>query len=123
MLGVGALTYGYFHRYRGLSRYSALGLALATTIYPAIVFLATSTLMSEPVFMCLQLGAIVLVERCVREGETGAPLKWAALGGAVAAIAFLTRPAGVGLLGIMLTLPAMQGPFTMALERLLAYFQ
>lgn len=31
--------------------------------------------------------------------------------------------AGVGLLGIMLTLPAMQGPFTMALERLLAYFQ
>jgi len=30
---------------------------------------------------------------------------------------------GVGLLGILLTLPAMQGPFTMALERLLAYFQ
>ena len=30
---------------------------------------------------------------------------------------------GVGLLGILLTLPAMQAPFTMALERLLAYFQ
>ncbi len=30
---------------------------------------------------------------------------------------------GVGLLGILLTLPAMQGPFTMALERLLAQFQ
>lgn len=30
---------------------------------------------------------------------------------------------GVGLLGIFLTLPAMQAPFTMALERLLAYFQ
>ncbi len=30
---------------------------------------------------------------------------------------------GVGLLGIFLTLPGMQGPFTMTLERLLAYFQ
>ncbi len=30
---------------------------------------------------------------------------------------------GVGLLGILLTLPAMQGPFTMALERLLTAFQ
>jgi flagellar biosynthetic protein FliR len=30
---------------------------------------------------------------------------------------------GVGLLGMLLTLPAMQAPFTMALERLLAYFQ
>ncbi|MFO1270937.1 MAG: flagellar biosynthetic protein FliR [Rubrivivax sp.] len=30
---------------------------------------------------------------------------------------------GVGLLGILLTLPAMQGPFTMALERLLSAFQ
>ena len=30
---------------------------------------------------------------------------------------------GVGLLGILLTLPAMQGPFSMALERLLTHFQ
>jgi flagellar biosynthetic protein FliR len=30
---------------------------------------------------------------------------------------------GTGLLGILLTLPTMQAPFTMALERLLAYFQ
>jgi flagellar biosynthetic protein FliR len=30
---------------------------------------------------------------------------------------------GTGLLGILLTLPAMQAPFTMALERLLTYFQ
>jgi flagellar biosynthesis protein FliR len=30
---------------------------------------------------------------------------------------------GVGLIGILLTLPAMQGPFSMALERLLANFQ
>ena len=30
---------------------------------------------------------------------------------------------GVGLIGILLTLPAMQAPFTMALERLLALFQ
>ncbi len=30
---------------------------------------------------------------------------------------------GVGLLGILLTLPMMQGPFTMALERMLSHFQ
>ncbi|MDQ6629702.1 MAG: flagellar biosynthetic protein FliR [Pseudomonadota bacterium] len=30
---------------------------------------------------------------------------------------------GVGLLGILLTLPAMQAPFTMALERMLGHFQ
>jgi len=30
---------------------------------------------------------------------------------------------GVGLLGMLLTLPALQGPFTMTLERLLGYFQ
>ena len=30
---------------------------------------------------------------------------------------------GVGLLGMLLTLPAMQGPFSMALERLLSHFQ
>ena len=30
---------------------------------------------------------------------------------------------GVGLVGMLLTLPMMQGPFTMALEKLLAVFQ
>ena len=30
---------------------------------------------------------------------------------------------GVGLVGVLLTLPMMQAPFTMALERMLAYFQ
>jgi len=29
---------------------------------------------------------------------------------------------GVGLLGILMTLPLLQQPFTMALERMLAYF-
>ena len=30
---------------------------------------------------------------------------------------------GVGLLGLLLTLPMLQAPFTMALERLLGYFR
>jgi flagellar biosynthetic protein FliR len=30
---------------------------------------------------------------------------------------------GVGLLGLLLTLPALQGPFTMTLERLLEHFR
>ncbi len=37
------------------------------------------------------------------------------------ASAFRSR-LGVGLLGILLTLPMLQQPFTMALERMLGYF-
>ncbi len=98
MMGAGALTYLYFTRSRDLSPWTSLGLATATTIYPAIVFLATSALMSEPVFLCLQIGAIVLIERGVRSEGFGVSAKWIALGGAIAGYAFLTRPAGVGLL-------------------------
>ncbi|MDX2029136.1 MAG: hypothetical protein SF339_00580 [Blastocatellia bacterium] len=98
MMGVGALSYLYFKRFRDLPTYVSLGLGMATVVYPAIVFLATSAVMSEPVFMCAQLGAILLIERCVRDGEGGSSMKWIALGGVVAAFAFLTRPAGVGLL-------------------------
>lgn len=111
MMGAGALSCIYFKRFRDLPTYVSLGLSLSTVIYPTIVFLATSAVMSEPVFICAQLGAILLIERCVREGGAGASAKWAALGGVVAAFAFLTRPAGVGLLAA--------GGLYLAKERLL----
>jgi hypothetical protein len=98
MLGVGFLSFHYFRRYRELPAYVSLGLALATTIYPAIVFLATSTVMSECVFMLTQLAAIVVIERLVRDGRASSAWRFAALGGALSSFAFLTRPAGLGLL-------------------------
>lgn len=105
MMGVGVLAFTYFKRDRELPPWVALGLALATTIYPALVFLATSTVMSECVFMLAQLGVIVLIERGVKAGQLSPAWRYAVAAGALAGFAFLTRPAGVGLLvGVVLYL-------------------
>jgi hypothetical protein len=98
MMGVGWLAYGYYKRDRELPVWVSYLLALAVTLFPAIVFLATSTVMSESVFMLVQLGVIVLAERGVREGALANAWRWTALAGALAGFAFLTRPAGIGLL-------------------------
>lgn len=98
MFGVGWLTFFYFKTERTVPVYTALGISAATAFYPALVFLATSAVMSECVFMLLQLGAIILIERAVAEQENNAALKFAALGTVLVAAAFLTRPAGLGLL-------------------------
>ncbi|MGH9834321.1 MAG: hypothetical protein ACREBD_05945 [Blastocatellia bacterium] len=98
MLGVGFLAFHYFRRYRELPTYVAFALALTTATYPALAFLATSSVMSEPVFTFTQLAAIVVIERCVRAGQEKSAWLFAALGGALASYAFLTRPAGLGLL-------------------------
>ena len=98
MFGVGWLAYYYFRRARAVPAYTALGIAAATVFYPALTFLATSAVMSECVFMLLQLAAIILVERCISAGKTSSALIFAALGGLLVAAAFLTRPAGLGLL-------------------------
>jgi hypothetical protein len=102
MMGVGIAVWWYFKRERGLPFELAFGIAVATTLYPALVFLATSSVMSECVFMLFQLGAIIAVERCVRRGEQS-KRTWSTwllplIGGLVASLAFLTRPAGAGLL-------------------------
>lgn len=98
MIGVGILAFNYFRRDRELPTWVAYALALATTIYPALVFLATSTVMSECVFALAQLGAIVLIERGVKSGQLNSAWRFALLGGVVASFAYLTRPAGIGLL-------------------------
>ena len=63
-------------------------------------------LMAMLLFVNLVLGAISRVASQINVFAVGFPLTL-----------------GVGLLGIFLTLPGMQAPFTMALERLLAFFQ
>ncbi len=98
MLGVGLIAILYFKRNRGLPLYLALGIAVATVSYPPLVFHATSTVLSECVFMFLQLSAIVVIEQCARQKKRNAWWRHAALGGTLASLAFLTRSAGVGLL-------------------------
>lgn len=98
MLGVGLVAFIYFKRDRQLPLYLAFGIAAATVFYPPLVLQATSMVMAECVFMLLQLLAIVVIERGAQMKETKATWRYAALGGTLAALAYLTRLAGVGLL-------------------------
>jgi hypothetical protein len=98
MMGAGLVAFRYFQRERNLPDFVALALALATVLYPALVFLATSTVMSECVFTLVQLATILVIERGVRAGQIKRAWLWVALGGVLASYAFLTRPAALGLL-------------------------
>jgi hypothetical protein len=93
MIGAGFLTYLFASRYRGLPRALSIAIGVATVLTPSLVFLATSTLMSEPVFLSIQLLAVLLIERAARiDDERYGP---AILAGLLAAVAFLTRTAGM----------------------------
>lgn len=98
MAGVGWLTFINFNRECELPKYVSLGLALATTIYPALVFLATSSVMSECVYTLLLVAAVLLIERAVRDGKMGWGLKYLLPAGGLAGLAVLTRPVGLGLI-------------------------
>jgi hypothetical protein len=98
MAGVGIVAFLYFRRNRGLSFHLALGIAGATVFYPALVFMATATVMAECFFTLVQLSAIAAVERCVREDKDDRAVRLAALSRALVALAFLTRSAGAGLI-------------------------
>jgi len=101
MIAAGIVAFRYFERDRALPVEVAFALAFATAIYPGLVFLATSTVMSECVFTLVQLVAILVIERSVRDASRGAASsaqRYAAVGGVFASIAFLTRSAGLALL-------------------------
>ncbi len=99
MLGVGVATYYYFTRLRDLPHLPALGIATATTIGPGLVFLATSTVMSECVFTLLQLLSILAVEQCIRT-QRGNVWKYTLLviGAGLASLAFLTRSVAIAMI-------------------------
>ena len=75
MTGAGALINRYFVRYRGLPQPLAGGIAVATMLSPGLVFLATSTVMPECVFIFSQLFAVVLVERAVHTTSASVRLR------------------------------------------------
>lgn len=92
MMAVGIASYRYFTRDRGLSHQFALALAVAITITPGFVFLATSTLMSECVFTLIVLLAVIFADRSVSE----APSPWSLWCTAMlCAAAVLIRSAGI----------------------------
>lgn len=99
MLGVGALSFRHFRRDRQWTPWLSLVTALAVTLAPSLVFLATSSAMSECVYMLFQLLAVVLIETSRRADEGKRAWLYAALGGAAAATAFLTRSIGLAVIG------------------------
>ena len=66
MLAVGPLTYYFLTEYRLVPWQLAVGIAVATMLTPGLVFLATSTVMAESVFVFGQLLTIVVIEAAVR---------------------------------------------------------
>jgi hypothetical protein len=95
MMGAGLLTYRYAVRYRGLSQTMATMVAIATVMTPAFVFLTTSTLMSEAVFLFVELAAVILIERAARAENDRSGRRAAVSAGALIAAAFLIRTAGM----------------------------
>ncbi|HLK12296.1 MAG TPA: hypothetical protein VKW76_13030 [Candidatus Binatia bacterium] len=95
MLGAAELTRRWCLRDLGLAPALAAGIALATALHPALVFFATSTVMSEALFLAVELAVVVVLEDVAR-GRGGVP--GALAGGLLGGFAFLVRSAGLGLL-------------------------
>lgn len=96
MAGVGVATYFHLTAVRRVEQWRAAAVAVATVLTPALVFLATSTVMAEAVFTLAQLAAVILID----QGDEDQPSAWrrTALAGLVTAVAILIRSAGVALL-------------------------
>lgn len=98
MMGVGLLTHVYLHRHRQLSKELAFCVAIAVTITPAFVFLATSTVMSECIFTFCQLATVLVLHRSAEASDQRAGRKFAVLAGVLAGASMLVRSAAVGLI-------------------------
>jgi len=98
MLLSGAVVFHYFARVRLLPGYLALSIALATMVTPPLVFMATSTVMSECVYLLLMMSAIVAGERAVTRAASRTQIIWTIAAGVLSSFAFLTRSFGAVLI-------------------------
>ncbi|MGH9835056.1 MAG: hypothetical protein ACREBD_08755 [Blastocatellia bacterium] len=96
MAGVGWASYRHFTRDRQWPRLCSLTSTITITMIPGLVFIATSAVMSECVFMLFQLLAVLAIEAGVRKESGG--WRYVLLGAALVSAAFLTRSIGVGLI-------------------------
>jgi hypothetical protein len=97
MLGAGAVTGYYLVRWRQQPWPVALTMAVATTLVPAFVFLATSTVMAECVFMLGQMASVVLIEWSAG-GREESWIRRTSIAAVVAAVTTLLRATGLALL-------------------------
>lgn len=88
MFAAAGLTYAYGRTQRDWPRELALLVAVAVALVPSLVFLTTSTLMSDVAFLAVQLATIVAIERTTSRAGT-------AVAGLGAAAAMLIRSVGV----------------------------
>ena len=91
--GLAAACWLDFTRHRGVSPGQATLLVATATLTPAIVFLATSTVMAECVFAFAQVVTVILVERIRRHAFDDATSPVVA--GVASAVVILVRTAGV----------------------------
>ena len=88
MFATAGLTYAYSRAHTEWPRELSLIVAVAVTLVPSLVFLATSTLMSDAVFLAVQLATLVALERWPTRTGT-------VVAGVGAAVAMLMRTVGV----------------------------
>jgi hypothetical protein len=88
MFATFGLTYSYCRAQPEWSSGLALLVAMAVVLVPSLVFLATSTLMSDCVFLAVQLATLMALERWPTRTGT-------VVGGLGAAVAMLMRTVGV----------------------------
>lgn len=100
LLGVGWLGYGYLWRERQVPRNLAVLVVVLSILSPQLVFLATSTLMSEPLFAFLLVCLFVTIERAVRHHREKGRIQWVlfVVGGLLGSAIYLTRGAAIPLL-------------------------
>jgi hypothetical protein len=97
MLAAGVITYRYFVDCRRMPWQMGAGIAAATTLMPGLVFLATSTVMAESVFILGQVLTVFVVERSVRAEADPAGRRQVVLAAVLAAATTLVRTTGVAL--------------------------
>jgi hypothetical protein len=95
MLGAALLSYFYLHRLRQQPRHLAALTSLGIATTPALVFLATSTVMSECVFTLAQLGVVVVGHRAI-DASPDRGTRHAVLAGVLGAATVLVRSVGIG---------------------------
>jgi hypothetical protein len=98
MLLASLACYLYFARYRNLPNHLALAIAATFALNPGLVFLATSSVMSECVFALAQMATLITVERCARAKDGARFWLYASLAATASSWAFLTRSMAAGLI-------------------------
>ena len=98
MIIVGIVSYRYFLRARSLAAPMALGIAVATTLCPPLIFLASSTVMSDCVYMLFFVLTVAVTEKFVAAKNTSREWKYALLTAVLASYTFLVRSIAIALI-------------------------